>query len=56
MTEETQKAAMALVNEIRRQNGLDPCKWDDIDETDQNRYALQAQAAHMSYLGIGCGA
>lgn len=52
MTEETKKAAMALVNEIRRQEGLGPCVWDDLNESEQTRYALQAQAAHMSYIGL----
>ena len=46
---DTQKAALALCNEIRRQHELPPCEWDEIEHHDQIKYQLQAQAVWLSY-------
>lgn len=48
----TQRAALAIANEVRRQHGLGPCDWDQLEERHQLDYKLQAQAAWFAYTGL----
>jgi hypothetical protein len=50
--ESTKRAVLAIANAVRRQHGLGPCEWDQIEERHQIHYQLQAQAAWFAYTGI----